>query len=89
MSPLLVILIYAATLGAAFLVLHRFHEKPWYLHAAAIVAAVWIGLQHMPEEWNRPTWEMWTGLLFAFLLFWGAAGPVFSLSDEEHHGKHA
>lgn len=89
MSPLLVILIYAATLGAAFLVLHRFHEKPWYLHAAAIAGAVWIGLQQTPEEWNRPAWEMWSGLLFAFLHLWGAAGPVFSLSGEDHHGNHA
>jgi hypothetical protein len=88
MSPLVVFLLHAAALVLAYLVLVFVHEKAWYWHVLSIGLAIGIGLSLL-RPWPTHETELLASLLFAFLLLWGFAGPVFAAIHRQDHGSSA
>ncbi len=85
MSNFWVVLAYGCSVGLALLLLYYVHLRTWSWHIAGIALALFIGLIPNPLGWTRPTVDLATGSLFAFLLVWGVGELAFHSEHHHHH----
>jgi hypothetical protein len=76
---MLPVLVYLAAVAMPLYLLIRFHERAWYWHAFAIVAAVAVGFVPIPAELQRRSFDLLLGFVFITFLLWGAGGVVLRL----------
>jgi hypothetical protein len=77
------ILAYMAAMAVPAWLLYRFGSEPWYWHGLALLGGLGVGFVPVPVL-SSPTFDLIVGLVFVFLMVWGAGG-LFLLPHRERH----
>ena len=89
MFTLLAVLVYVVAIALPIGLLYRFHSQRWFWHAAAIAAALAIGLVSTPPEWKGAAFDLAFGFVFVVLMVWGIGGFIAMLAMPHHRETHA
>ena len=91
MFGMLAVLVYLLAMGIPIYLLYRFQSQAWYWHTLSVLAAIGLGFTPIPDEFQKPEFDLVFGFVFIVLMIWGAGGLIlFRTHHHAHdHQKHA
>jgi hypothetical protein len=88
MPTILAVLVYLVAMGVPIFLLQQFHALHWLWHVLSILAALGLGFVPIPQELQRPGYDLVFGAVFVALFVWGAGGLILRYTHG-HRERHA